>query len=98
MSTYDVLKKETTVSFGESKKLPGSPCRASLWKWSTQGCVAKHSEVIVILEACNFGGRPHTSFEAYDRFNNALNAIPFASNPLASIAPNTLLSVTNGCK
>jgi hypothetical protein len=69
------LLSETLIAFDQHKELPGKPTYAQLNAWRSVGMISRHGGVKrrVYLEMVKIGGRPHTSLEAYMRFEDLIN-------------------------
>jgi hypothetical protein len=75
MKTLSVLN-ESIVPFDDAHKvLRGMPTRHQLNNWVRNGLIVTINGVKqrVKLEFCKVGGRPVTSVEAYERFEEIVN-------------------------
>lgn len=68
------VHKETLIGMSESKCLPTEPSRTTVYFWCDNGIKNRITGQMCVLETVLVGGRRFTSLEAYDRWQEKLNA------------------------
>lgn len=65
---------EVLIRFSEGKQLPGEPTYEMLYHWYATGIKSKTNGHRFFLETIQIGGTRYTSKQAFDRFNQKINA------------------------